>query len=158
MKSFSLNNNHDIDITNNIVQMAEGAELKRQTVECTLNTKKGEWYLNDELGADLGALLGKKSVDEDTIKNVMLDALQQVDETFRIDKLSATYDKKNRKLMIDSAASTENGDTIAISDDTIRGMRENAGSSIKFVDGGEQITGDAIMVSIVNNGFVVKMG
>lgn len=116
MKSFSLNENHDIDIKNNEIQLTEGSELTRQTAECTLNTKAGEWFLNDELGIEFNSILGKGVPDDEIIKNVILDGLRQVDETFRIDKLDTAYDSNTRKLTVNFTASTENGRVITISD------------------------------------------
>lgn len=116
MKSFSLNENHDIDIKNNKIQLAEGSELLRQTAECTLNTKIGEWFLNSDLGIDFDAILGKGIPDDETIKNVILDGLQQVDETFRIDELETAYNSKTRKLTVNFTASTDSGRVITISD------------------------------------------
>lgn len=116
MKSFSLNENHDIDIKNKEIQLTEGAELTRQTAECTLNTKAGEWFLNDELGIEFDAILGKGVPDEETVKNVILDGLQQVDETFRIDNFTMSFDSINRKLTVNVVASTDDGKTITISD------------------------------------------
>lgn len=116
MKSFSLNEKHDIDIQNNEIQLTEGSELVRQTAECTLNTKAGEWFLNSELGIDFDAILGKDIPDDETVKNVILDGLHQVDETFRIDEFNTTYDSKTRKLSVNFTASTDSGRTITISD------------------------------------------
>lgn len=116
MKSFSLNENHDIDIKNNEIQLTEGSELVRQTVECTLNTKAGEWFLNDELGIDFNAILGKGIPDDETVKNVVLEGLRQVDETFRIDDFETAYNSKTRKLTVNFTASTDSGRVITISD------------------------------------------
>lgn len=116
MKSFSLNENHDIDIKNNEIQLTEGSELVRQTAECTLNTKAGEWFLNDELGIDFNAILGKGIPDDETVKNVVLEGLRQVDETFRIDDFETAYNSKTRKLTVNFTASTDSGRVITISD------------------------------------------
>lgn len=116
MKSFAVNAEHDIVIENNVLQLTEGAELKRQTAECNLNTKIGEWFMNDELGMDFYAILGKKEIDNDVIRGVILDALLQVDETFKIDKLSTTYDKRNRKLKIECTAVTADGEVVELSE------------------------------------------
>lgn len=116
MKSFSLNENHDIDIQNNEIQLTEGSELVRQTAECTLNTKAGEWFLNDELGIDFRAILGKGIPDDETVKNVILSGLVQVDETFRIDEFETKYDPKNRKLTVNFTASTDSGRTVTLTE------------------------------------------
>lgn len=116
MKSFGVNNNHDIVIENGIIQLSEGAELTRQSAECVLNTKIGEWFLDDDMGIDMDAMLGKQAPDEDTIKGVLLEGLQQIDETFEITAFEMTFDKVKRKLKIELTAMTESGETINLSD------------------------------------------
>ena len=116
MKSFSLNEKHDIDIQNNEIQLTEGSELTRQTAECTLNTKVGEWFLNDELGIEFESILGKGVPDDEEVKNVILEGLKQVDDTFRIDEFETSYDYKKRRLTVNFTASTDSGRVIKISD------------------------------------------
>ena len=116
MKSFGLNNAHDVDIVNNTIQMANGAELKRQSVECTLHTKIGEWFLNDSLGIDFDSMLVRqKDMDEETIKAIILRGLYQVDDTFTMHDFRMGYDKKERKLSISFTVTTESGESITFS-------------------------------------------
>lgn len=117
IKCFSLNSQHDVEIRNGVIQLTEGAELTRQTAETTVNTKMGEWFLNDELGVDFTALLGKDALkNEDAIRNAILEGLQQVDSTFQIDTFDMEYNNKIRKLTVKLTASTESGRTIELSE------------------------------------------
>ena len=115
MKSFALDTAHDVVIENGVVQLAEGSELLRQSAETTLNTKIKEWFLNHELGIDFNAILGKKAVEDDVLKSVILQGLRQVDETFFLESFASKYDKRKRKLTVNVTAKTENGETITIS-------------------------------------------
>lgn len=117
MKSFSLNSAHDVEIVNNVVQLAEGAELKRQSAECNLNTKKGEWFLNTALGINMNAMLVRQSeLSEDVVQSTILDGLYQVDETFAMHDLNIDYAKTTRKLTVGFKATTDDGESISISD------------------------------------------
>lgn len=117
LKNFSLNSKHDVDITNGVVQLADGAELKRQTVECTLNTKKGEWFLNDDLGIDFDVIfVRQQDINEDLIRDTIMDGLSQVDNTFTINNFKTNFNKSTRKLKVDFDAINDDGENIALSD------------------------------------------
>lgn len=117
LKNFSLNSKHDVDITNGVVQLADGAELKRQTVECTLNTKKGEWFLNDDLGIDFDVIfVRQQDINEDLIRDTIMDGLSQVDNTFAINNFKTNFNKSTRKLKVDFDAINDDGENIALSD------------------------------------------
>lgn len=116
MKNFELNDEHDVVIENGKILMAEGTELTRQSAECVLNTKIGEWFLNDDVGIDMNALLGKNFPDDDEMKSIILQGLRQIDETFEITAFKADYDRATRKMKIELTAMTESGETIDLSD------------------------------------------
>ena len=59
MKGFALDKNGDLIIENNEIQMIDGAELTRQTVQTVLSTNKGEWSLNVDEGINFRNILGK---------------------------------------------------------------------------------------------------
>jgi hypothetical protein len=159
MKSFSLNENHDIDIKNNEIQMVEGTALLQQSAELNLNTKAGEWFLDSELGIDMNSLLGKRNLDSETIKSIISDGLRQIDESFEIDTFNASFDAKDRKLSISSTASTSTGEKISIMENTKQGgVKKTSGTSVSMVDGGMSITGGELKAAIINGGFVVTGG
>ena len=59
MKGFKIDKNGDVVIEKNQIQMVENNELLRQTVQCILNTNKGEWPLNEDEGINFYNILGK---------------------------------------------------------------------------------------------------
>lgn len=59
MKGFQLDSNGDIVISGGHIQMVDGDELLRQTVQSVLGTNKGEWVLNTDEGIDFKNILGK---------------------------------------------------------------------------------------------------
>lgn len=65
MKGFKLTSTGDVEIKNNQIQMIEGNELLRQTVECVLGTNKGEWFLNPDEGINFQNILGKRTPEQE---------------------------------------------------------------------------------------------
>lgn len=72
MKGFKLTSNGDVEILNNQIQMIEGNELLRQTVECVLGTNKGEWVLNPNEGITFRNILGKKQTEQQQDNKAMV--------------------------------------------------------------------------------------
>lgn len=52
--------NGDLVITNNEIELVEGNELKRQTIQSVLSTNKGEWFFDAEEGIDFQSILGER--------------------------------------------------------------------------------------------------
>ena len=50
MKGFKLDNNGDVIIQNRKIEMTDGNDLIRQTVQTVLGTNKGEWDFNPDEG------------------------------------------------------------------------------------------------------------
>ena len=61
MKGFALSDNNDLVIQNGELQLVEGTDLLRQTVQTVLNTNKGEWFLDEDEGINFRNILGKKT-------------------------------------------------------------------------------------------------
>ena len=113
MKGFELSNG-DLSITNNEIDMIEGAELDVQTIGCVISTNKGEWIYNAEEGIDFDAVLGKHT-NADSAKSEIAEGIAQVDETLKIDKFSYSVDKETRESNISFTAKNSNDETLEIS-------------------------------------------
>ena len=121
MKDLALNNEHDIVVKHNKMQLVEGAEQKIQSSECTLNTKKGEWKFDLDNGVDFSPILKRNpDLSTDTLRSILIDGLTQVDESFEIQQILMDYDKKSRKLSVGFTATTNDGETITMSDMVVR--------------------------------------
>lgn len=107
MKSFAIDENGDVIIENNEIQMAEGNELLRQTVQSNIATQKGEWFLDWEQGVERSNIIGK-GVTEETVQAEIEDALQQVDDTLNITEFD--YSTNGRKSKVKFKAATEEND------------------------------------------------
>lgn len=111
MKGFKLDDNGDIVIKNNQISMIDGNELLQQTVKSVLGTNKGEWFLNENEGIFFKNIFGK-TIDEDVIRNEILQGLLQVDSSFFISKFNIALDAATRNLKIEFAATNDNGDEV----------------------------------------------
>lgn len=58
--------NGDLVITNNEIELVEGNELTRQTIQSVLSTNKGEWKFDTEEGIDFYNILGERYVAQQT--------------------------------------------------------------------------------------------
>ena len=87
-------------IENGEIQMVHGKYLTMQMIESIWLTKKGEWFLNWDEGIDRDLIMGKKQVDEDTVRIILQDGLSQISENLVIDALSVSYEKADRKLFV----------------------------------------------------------
>ena len=110
MKGFALKNG-DVLIEQNRIQMVNGNELLRQTVESVLQTNKREWFLNWQEGINFYNLLGKRKSDE-IIENEILQGLLQVDNTFIIEDFKIT--QNGRDMNINFTATNGNGEKITV--------------------------------------------
>lgn len=108
MKSFALDNTGDLLIENNEVQMIEGEELLRQTVQSILATNKGEWFLDWEQGIEFSNILGK-GITEEMIRTEIEDGIKQVDDSYNISSFSMSL--TDRTLKVKFTAVNEEKDT-----------------------------------------------
>lgn len=59
----------DLSIENNEIEIIEGSELIRQTIQSVLSTNKGEWLFDENEGIDFGNILGKHQVKTTSAKD-----------------------------------------------------------------------------------------
>ena len=111
MKGFKLDDFGDVEILGGAVQMINGDELVRQTVESVLSTNKGEWFLNLDEGIKFSNII-KKKIDEDVIRNEILQGLTQVDSSFFLTSFEMQFDQNTRSLKISFTARNETGDEV----------------------------------------------
>lgn len=114
MKGFALDNKGDVVIGDKgrQIQMIEGNELLTQTIDSVLGTNKGEWFANEDEGITFGNILGKR-IDEETIKNEVLQGLLQVDGSFFMTEFDMSLNTKERNLEVTFTAQNENGNEVS---------------------------------------------
>lgn len=111
MKGFKLDDNGDIVISNNKIQMVDGNELLKQTVQSVIGTNKGEWVLNRQEGIMFSNIFGKGNT-EDMIRYEIQQGLEQVDETFIITSFEMTK-TEDRKYKITFTAQNSIGEEVS---------------------------------------------
>lgn len=98
----------DVLIENNEIQMVEGDELLRQTVQSIIETNKGEWFEDWDEGIEFSNILGKGVTEEMVIAEIE-DGLQQVDENLNISNFEMSV--KDRVLTVKFTCADEENDT-----------------------------------------------
>lgn len=98
------------------IEMISGDDLLAQTTQSVLGTNKGEWFDNENEGITFSNILGKQ-IDEEKIKNEVLQGLLQVDSSFFITEFGMSLDNVARKLEVTFTARNSSGNEI-------RGVKE----------------------------------
>ena len=89
MKTFKLDENGDVSITNNTIDMVNGVDLISQTLRQVLNTNLAEWFGDEEEGIDFDVIL-TKNPNADLIRDTIDTAVQKV-----ADQLCANLETDN---------------------------------------------------------------
>ena len=94
------------------VSLVSDNELLRQTIECVLQTNKGEWQYDIEEGIDFRKILIKKPNIE-IIKHEIRQAIYKIDESLEMSDFN--YNINNRYAEISVILKTSDGEEIVIS-------------------------------------------
>lgn len=78
-------------VVNEDMEMVDGDEMLRQTVELVLSTFKGEWAFDPGEGIDREAVL-TKNYDEDEIRGTIEDAVLRINNTLAVTDFVLTVD------------------------------------------------------------------
>ncbi len=133
MRGFLLDEKGDIVIENGEIGLVSGNELVAQTVKTTMNTNKGEWFLNHDEGINYYAILGKGITDEMRLNQVQ-DALSQVDESLHVTEFDTQEDKKNRTSTISFTAKGDGDTIISVSETYGIETNENAADKLALAN------------------------
>lgn len=113
MKGFKLKDG-DISITDGKIDMIEDTELEVQTMECVLQTNKGEDPFDVDEGVNFRQILGK-GVTEDMVKTQVKSGINQVNSDYIIEDFDYSVDKTSRKSTIRFTARKSDGTAISVS-------------------------------------------
>lgn len=94
------------------IYLVSGNELLRQTIECVLQTNKGEWQYDIEEGMNFRKILIKKP-DIEIIKHEIRQAIYKIDESLEMSDFN--YNINNRHAEISMILKTYDGEEIVIS-------------------------------------------
>ena len=116
IKGLALDEQGDVVIQKQKIVMIEDKALKLQTIRTTLNTNKGEWFMNTDEGINFQNIF-VKNPDYDVIKSEIADGLVQVDENLMLKSFKYELDKE-RRLKLDFEA-TDGSEDIIYNSDTV---------------------------------------
>lgn len=113
MKGFKLTDTGDVAIKNNKIELVTDDELTRQSIQYLLSTNKGECFYDENEGIIFQNIFGK-NIEEDNVKNEILQGLLQVDSSFVMTNFSMNLDNVSRLLTVTFTAENSKGETISI--------------------------------------------
>lgn len=100
---------------NNDLEMVSDDEEYVQNLKVIMQTRLGEFDLDETVGLNRENLLTKQ-FDEEQARYDLIEALMQEDRTDEVSKLIFNQDKLNRKLSIDLEVKKTDGDAVNVED------------------------------------------
>lgn len=94
------------------LQMVAGAEEVAQSCRVILGTRRGEWFLNPELGIDFDAFNGKDPSLE-VMEDELRAGLEQEPRIQTIDEITITVNKVDRTLLVSFTATAVDGQIVS---------------------------------------------
>ncbi len=104
--------NGDLVITNNEIELVEGNELKRQTIQSVLSTNKGEWLFDTEEGIEFDNVLDRSA--ENVARAEIESGVEQVDNTLSVGEFTLKDDPDKRIRSVHLKATAQNGETVEV--------------------------------------------
>lgn len=115
MKTFKLDINGDVVITDNKIELVEGIELIVQTLRQVLSTNLGEWFGDEEEGIDFYAILTKNpnyALVQDTINTAVQKVADGLGVELETDEF--VFETLNRNLYITFTLTLNNAESASV--------------------------------------------
>src|SRR5574342_914277 len=93
-----IDNDIILDGQNNISLVYDDDEFL-QSIQDTLSTNAGEWFLDEDYGLRRYDILGQK-LSQDEAADIVSEAIFQNELVDRIESIELDFDKKNRKMSV----------------------------------------------------------
>lgn len=103
----------DIVISAGEFAMIEGDEELAQSVQMTMQTARGEWFLNEDFGM-YREPFENKPYNEEEVRASIIEAATDDTRIVSVDTLSLVFDKAMRSLSVDLELQKADGDSITI--------------------------------------------
>ncbi|MFX3616215.1 MAG: DUF2634 domain-containing protein [Sporolactobacillus sp.] len=110
MRGFKLVNG-DLSFKNNELEMIEGLDEIAQSLFIIVQTRLGEFYLDETVGTDQSALLAKQ-FDEDAAHDAIVEALMEDDRVEEVADIEFT--QTGRTLSVSFTVQTTTGDPVTV--------------------------------------------
>lgn len=111
MKSILLTNEGDFQLNEGSFSWIEGDLELAQSVRVLIQTRKGEWFLNEEHGMDRTSILGKNFNANET-KSDIIEVVSQEPRIAAIEKID--FVTLNRVLYVDLTLRKDDGTTLTL--------------------------------------------
>ncbi|AVM69059.1 hypothetical protein C3V36_07285 [Lachnospiraceae bacterium oral taxon 500] len=98
MKDLQVKGN-DLVLENGDFKIISGEDEILQSLERILTTRKGEWFLNEEIGLDYSEL-EKKEVDQELLRLSVIEAVLQEERVQEVLDLIIEWDRAKRALKL----------------------------------------------------------
>lgn len=113
MKSFKLDENGDFVLENGSFVLLEGVEQLAQEVKMSIQTSKGEYFLDLNEGMDREPILAK-DFNENNGRNSIIESLVNTSEPLVVENIS--FANVGRVLLVDIILSKEDGTIINLNE------------------------------------------
>ena len=107
--NISLDSNNDIAIVDGGLPLVTGIEETRQLLKQTLQSFRGDWFLNLDLGLPYFQTILRKSTTVSAIENIYLEAIASVKGVLDIDTFNLSFNPATREADITFRVITSNG-------------------------------------------------
>lgn len=113
MKSFKLDENGDLILENGSFVMIEGDEELAQQARISIQTEKGEWFLDPEEGMDREPIF-TKFFNEIDAKDSIMESTIGTSEPLRFESIDFHRDVRSRKTTVDIVMQKEDGEVLTL--------------------------------------------
>lgn len=111
MKALKIDNSGDWVMENGEFVVIEGDEQLAQEVRISIETLKGEWFLNPDEGMDREPFLGK-NFNENNARSSIIESLMNTSEPLSVEQI--TFTTMKRVLYVDITLRKEDGSTLVV--------------------------------------------
>ena len=112
MKTLKVDKDGDLFDKHKELEIVEGGEEICQSIERTLTTRMGEWFLNTNFGLDHEHLANVKRLDLDLARSAIYEAIMQETRVSEVIDIILDPDYRKRVLKVSFKARADDGTTL----------------------------------------------
>lgn len=117
MSDIKLNNNGDIDVTDNkLVLLTDPLDCLKQRLTIRLKTFREEWFLNRNAGLPYFQTIFTKAASKSLVDSLFRGYILETNGVRRVTEFTSVKDDANRTYTLSFKATTEDGQVLTIKD------------------------------------------
>lgn len=109
MASFKLDQDGDLDVTNNEITLTEGLEEKQQHLQSRFSLFRGEWFLDTNLGVPWFQDVLVKNPSFAVVQEILKDTVLDTPGVLELMKFNFSFDSSQREATLEFQALCEDG-------------------------------------------------